>query len=190
MRNPLILPFLLIAFGWPGSVHAGEYKIENVLSSVLFKTRHMQTANAWGRFNDFSGNLAFDASRPEQSKLSLTVKAASVDTNSAQRDEHLRGADFFDAKQFPEIVFTSSGFEKMEGNRYKVKGKLTMMGVTKDVEATCEYFGVGKSPRGDKAIVGAEAVLVIKRSEFGMAFGIPNVGDEVTLTISVEAIEV
>ncbi len=167
---------------------AGEsYKIENVFSTVIFKARHMQTANAWGRFNDLSGELNLESNDLTKSTLSITVKADSVDTNSEKRDKHLRGADFFNVKEHPSITFQSTAAKKVEGNTYELTGDLTMLGVTKSVTATCEYYGEGKGPRGNK-IVGAEATLKVKRSDFGMKFGLPNIGDEITLIISVEAL--
>ena len=170
------------------AILAGEsYKIENVHSSVIFKTRHMQTANAWGRFNDFSGELNFDSKDLAKSTLSLTVKAGSVDTNSEKRDKHLRGADFFNVKEYEAITFKSTSAKKVASNTYAITGDLTLLGVTKVVTVSCEYYGEGKGPRGNK-IVGAEATLKVKRSDFGMKFGLPNIGDEVTLIISVEAL--
>lgn len=172
------------------SAVAGEaYKIESVFSTVLFKVKHMQTANAWGRFNELEGTLDFDAETPANSVLEIKVKAASVDTNNEKRDEHLRGPDFFSAKEFPHIHFKSTGFEKVTDGDYVLSGELSMLGVTKPVKAKCQFLGVGKSPRGDQKIVGAEATFSVKRTDFGMNYGVPNIGDDVTLIVSVEALE-
>lgn len=171
------------------SLSAGEkYDIESVFSTVLFKVRHMQTANAWGRFDDIKGSVDYVGNDLTKSTLELTIKATSVNTNSKKRDDHLRGPDFFNAKEFEDITFKSSSIKK-DGDDYELTGELTMLGVTKTVTAKCEFYGEGKSPRGDKKILGAEATFKIKRTDFGMNYGVPNIGDEVTLIVSVEAFE-
>lgn len=189
IRKLALLALLaLLAISLP--VSAGEkYTIESVFSTVLFKVKHMQTANAWGRFNELEGTLDYDPADPAKSQLEIKVKAASVDTNNERRDNHLRGPDFFNAKEFEDIVFKSTGIRKVGGDDYVMTGELTMLGVTRPAEAKCEFFGEGKSPRGDQKIVGAEATFTVKRTDFGMNYGVPNVGDEVTLIVSVEALE-
>ncbi|MEN9019440.1 MAG: YceI family protein, partial [Verrucomicrobiales bacterium] len=168
---------------------AGEkFKIESVFSSVLFKVRHMQTANAWGRFNKIDGSLDYEAADPTKSVLEITIDPTSIDTNSKKRDQHLVGPDFFNAKEFDKITFKSKSIKKVSDKGYELTGDLTMLGVTKTVTATGEFYGEGKSPKGDK-IVGAEATFKVKRTDFGMNFGIPNIGDEITLIVSVEALE-
>ncbi len=189
IRKLALLALLaLLAISLP--VSAGEkYTIESVFSTVLFKVKHMQTANAWGRFNELEGTLDYDPADPAKSQLEIKVKAASVDTNNERRDNHLRGPDFFNAKEFEDIVFKSTGIRKVGGDDYVMTGELTMLGVTRPAEAKCEFFGEGKSPRGDQKIVGAEATFTVKRTDFGMNYGVPNVRDEVTLIVSVEALE-
>ena len=180
----------LALLGSTVSLVAGEkYDIESVFSTVLFKVRHMQTANSWGRFNEISGTLDYDSGDLSKSALEITIKAASVDTNNEQRDKHLRGPDFFNSKEFEHITFKSTAMKKVNEKTYALTGKLTMLGVSKTVTANCRFFGEGRSPRSDKKILGAEATLSIKRSDFGMNYGLPNVGDEVTLIVSVEALE-
>ena len=180
---------VLALLGSTSTLVAGEkYKIESVFSSVLFKIQHMQTANAWGRFNEIDGSLDYDAADPTKSTLELTINPASVDTNSEKRDQHLVGPDFFNAKEFDKIAFKSTSIKKVGEKEYELTGDLTMLGVTKSVTAKGEFYGEGKGPKGDK-IVGAEATFKVKRTDFGMNYGVPNIGDEVTLIVSVEALE-
>jgi polyisoprenoid-binding protein YceI len=187
--NRLFQCTVLALLGSTSTLVAGEkYKIESVFSSVLFKVRHMQTANAWGRFNEIAGLLDYDAADPTKSKLELTINPSSIDTNSEKRDEHLVGPDFFNAKEFDKITFKSTSIKKVGEKDYELTGDLTMLGVTKTVTAKGEFYGEGKSPKGDK-IVGAEATFKVKRTDFGMNYGVPNIGDEVTLIVSVEALE-
>ncbi len=171
-----------------GLVAGEKFKIESVFSSVLFKVRHMQTANAWGRFNKIDGSLDYDAADPTKSVLEITIDPTSIDTNSKKRDQHLVGPDFFNAKEFNKIIFKSTSIKKVSDEAYELTGKLTMLGVTKTITASGEFYGEGKSPKGDK-IVGAEATFKVKRTDFGMNYGAPNIGDEVTLIVSIEALE-
>lgn len=190
MKRPRFLKVTLLALlaSTSGLLAGEKFKIESVFSSVLFKVRHMQTANAWGRFNKIDGALDYDAADPTKSVLQITIDPKSVDTNSEKRDQHLVGPDFFNAKEFDKITFKSKSIKKVSDERYELTGDLTMLGVTKTVTATGEFYGEGKSPKGDK-IVGAEATFKVKRSDFGMSYGVPNIGDEVTLIVSVEALE-
>ena len=190
MKRPRFLKVTLLALlaSTSGLLAGEKFKIESVFSSVLFKVRHMQTANAWGRFNKIDGSLDYDATDPTKSVLEITIDPKSVDTNSEKRDQHLVGPDFFNAKEFDKITFKSKSIKKVSDERYELTGDLTMLGVTKTVTATGEFYGEGKSPKGDK-IVGAEATFKVKRSDFGMTYGVPNIGDEVTLIVSVEALE-
>ncbi len=189
-RQRLLQASIATLFATTFPLTAGEkYEIESVFSTVLFKVRHMQTANAWGRFDQVAGTLDYENGDLTKSSLALTIKADSVNTNSEKRDDHLRGPDFFNAKEFETITFKSTKIEK-SGEDYMITGDLTMLGVTKSVTATCEFYGEGKSPRGDQKILGAEATFKVKRTDFGMNYGVPNIGDEVTLIVSVEALEV
>ena len=190
MIRPRFLKVTLLALlaSTSGLLAGEKFTIESVFSSVLFKVRHMQTANAWGRFNKIDGSLDYNAADPTKSVLEITIDPRSVDTNSKKRDQHLVGPDFFNAKEFDKITFKSKSIKKVSDKGYELTGDLTMLGVTKTVTATGEFYGEGKSPKGDK-IVGAEATFTVKRTDFGMNYGVPNIGDEVTLIVSVEALE-
>lgn len=190
MNQPRFFKVALLALlaSTSGLLAGEKFKIESVFSSVLFKVRHMQTANAWGRFNKIDGSLDYEAADPTKSVLEITIDPTSIDTNSKKRDQHLVGPDFFNAKEFDKITFKSKSIKKVSDKGYEITGDLTMLGVTKTVTATGEFYGQGKSPKGDK-IVGAEATFKVKRTDFGMNFGIPNIGDEITLIVSVEALE-
>ncbi len=162
---------------------ADTYKVDTVHSSIVFRVKHMNTSYAWGRFNDFTGTFAMEGDTP--SAFDFTVKAASVDTANEKRDTHLKGADFFNARQFPTMTFKSKDVRKA-GNAYDVTGDLTLHGVTKSVTAKVEVTGTGKGPTGG-TIAGFEATLEIKRTDFGMSYGAPNMlGDDVRIIVSVE----
>ncbi len=165
------------------------FDVDPVHSAVIFKIQHMGVSNVYGRFNDVSGTFAIDPADLAGSSVEMTVKAQSVDSGNDVRDEHLRKPDFFNAKQFEEITFSSTSIEKTEDEgKYLLKGKLTMLGVTKPIEATLKWVGdrdVG-GQMGYRA--GIEAVFAVKRSEFGMTYGVAAgaVGDEVTILAAFE----
>ena len=167
------------------SANAAEtYTVDAVHSSVMFRIKHMNASYAWGRFNNLAGSFTLDAADVTQSALDFTVDAESVDTANAKRDEHLKGPDFFNVKQFPEIRFKSTSVKKAaEG--YEVTGDLTLHGVTKPVVAKVNLSGTGKSQDGS-AIAGLEASFQFKRSEFGLTNLVGPLADDVWVVVSIE----
>ena len=169
---------------------ADAYKVDPTHSSVNFFVKHMGVANAWGRFNDLAGTLSIDEENPAASNIEFTVKTASIDTNSAKRDDHLRSPDYFNAKQFPEISFKSKSVSKAEGKEdtYLIAGELSLHGVTRSVVAEFIFMGKGTNAMSQKTIIGGEATLKINRTDFGMDKHAPDVvGADVTLIVSIEA---
>jgi polyisoprenoid-binding protein YceI len=146
----------------------------------------MDVANAYGRFNKFSGTITLDDANPASCGVRMEIDVASVDTGNASRDDHLRNADFFNAAQFPKMTFVSTAVKKT-GDEYQVTGDLSLHGVTKSVVAKMTKTGQGKS-RDGKPLVGFEGTLDVKRSDFGVGKPPPGLADDVRLTISVEAV--
>lgn len=186
-----ILGFVLIA-GMsgnpsPAASSAEEYKIDNVHSSVLFRIKHFDVSYFHGRFNRISGSVMFDKDNPENCSLEATVRVKSLDTNSSNRDRHLKSAEFFDAKKFPLLSFKSTAFKKAGSNSYQVSGDLTLHGVTRPITIPLEHTGSGPDAWGGFR-VGFESTFTFKRSDFGMDGALRAVGDEVRLTISIEAV--
>ncbi len=164
---------------------AQSYSIDAIHSSFLFKIFHADTANFYGRFNKASGLIKTDANTPTE--LNIVVEAESVDTNNKARDEHLRGPDFFDTKQFTDITYKSTGIKKVDDTTYEVAGDLTMHGTTKPLTITLKHTGNGKNVQG-KETIGFETTFTIKRSDFGVSGYIgKGLGDEVTMIISLES---
>jgi polyisoprenoid-binding protein YceI len=126
---------------------------------------------------------------PEAAEFQVVIDAASLDTKSEKRDEHLRGPDFFDVKQFPKIVFKSTSVARGKDEKsLRVTGDLTLHGETKEVVMTLTKTGEGKGPYGDERI-GFSGRIVVKRSEFGMTTMVPQIGDDVNVLISMEGIK-
>ncbi|SMH29154.1 YceI family protein [Azospirillum agricola] len=165
------------------------YKIDPSHLSVAFIVNHLGFANLIGRFNTAAGELSFDKAAVETSSLSVTIDAASVDTNHAKRDEHLRSPDFFNAKEFPKLTFKSTKIEKTGEATGTLTGDFTMLGVTKPVVLTVTFNKDGVSAASKLETAGFSARGTIKRSDFGMKYGVPNIGDEIQILIEAEAVK-
>lgn len=178
-----------------GEASLASYKVDTVHSTVLFGIRHAGVSNFYGVFKEFSGTFTFDPASPESGEFGFEVQTASVDTRNSSRDDHLRNADFFNARQFPTITFKSTGLEHKEGDLYTLKGDLTMQGETLPITAELEWIGTGTNQRG-QSTAGFEARFAIQRSDFGMTkYLAPDgsdsggLGNTVRLTVAVEAVE-
>jgi polyisoprenoid-binding protein YceI len=181
----LALGITLLAIGPVNA--ATTFKIDPVHSSALFKIKHFGTSNFYGRFNDMSGTITYDAAAPSTASIQIEVAAGSVDTRVERRDQHIKSADFFNAAQFPRITFKSTKVEASGGDDLAVTGDLTFLGVTKSVTATVTKTGTGKHPQGGHELVGFETRLTIKRSDFGNSFMNGPLSDEVELIFALEA---
>jgi len=165
-----------------------SYTVDPVHSAVLFRIKHLNVSHCHGRFNDISGTVTFDPASPEASSFAVKLDADSVDTNNAKRDKHLKSPDFFNAKEFKTINFTSSKVKKTGDNKLEVMGELTLHGVTKPLTATFDL--VGSSEGGEHGRrVGFDTEFIIKRSEFGITSYLDTLSDEVRISVSLEAIE-
>jgi polyisoprenoid-binding protein YceI len=167
---------------------AGTYKVDTGHSAVLFHVTHLDAARFWGRFNDFSGEFVVDPKNPANSRVLVVVKADSVDTHSDGRDQHLRSPDFFNAKEFPEIVFESKSVAAA-GKGLKIQGELTLLGKTQPIEVGAEYIGTSEGERfGRRA--GYEVRFTFDRTQFGMGYmaGGGGLGDEVGVIVSLEGV--
>lgn len=166
---------------------ADDYKLDTSHTSLIFGVKHMEFSYTYGRFNKVEGTYVLDAD-PAKCSFALLVDASSIDTNDAKRDEHLRGPDFFNAGQFPVIMFKSTKVELgADPSIYNVTGDLTLHGVTKPVTLELKKLGEGKGMTGDFR-TGFITQSKLNRSEFDMKGYIPGIGDEVAITISFEGI--
>jgi len=170
---------------------AAAMTLDPVHSMALFRIQHLEAGQFWGRFNGVEGSVSWpldDASAP---MIKAIAKVERVDTGSEKLDGNLKGPNFFNAKEFPEIAFTTTTGTRVGERHWTLTGDLSLHGVTKPVTVDCVVTGVGKGPTGKK--VGFECQLTIRRSEFGMTWGIEKppkaLGDEVKLVIGLEADE-
>lgn len=161
-------------------------------ASVLFGVSHLGFSKTFGRFNKVEGAFVLDVDAPEKSSAVVTIDAASLDTNHEERDEHLRGPEFFDVAQFPTLIYKSTSVKQTGEKTAIVTGDLTMHGVTKSVPLDVTLVNVGPNPMDPtktKIVAGFSARGTLKRSEFGMAYGTPLLGDDVEIIIEVDAIK-
>lgn len=145
----------------------GTYSIDASHSQIGFTARHAMVTKVRGAFNEFEGSGYFDAENPTNSHLKVTIKAASIDTRSADRDAHLKSNDFFAMDEFPEISFVSTAFNKVDDDAYKLTGDLTIKGVTKSVTVDFDFTGTAVDPWGNTRI-GFEGKTTINRKDWGV----------------------
>ena len=186
IRSGLLLGLLVLGLVSAVQAAPADFEIDGVHSTVLFKIKHMNVGYAFGRFNEKSGTVKFDALDPAQSSMAITIQTASVDTANSNRDQHLRGPDFFDAKQFPVMTFKSASVKKTGEKTYDMTGELMIKGVKKTVTVPVEHVGTAEG-RGGKTLVGAIAIFTIKRSDYGIDYMMGGLGDEVQITVAIEA---
>ena len=166
-----------------------QYTIDNGHSSIIFRIKHMNVGYAWGRFNKMKGKYFIDKKDAAKSSFEIEIETASIDSNNPERDRHLRSSDFFSAKQYPKISLKSKKLSKMGKGGYKALCELEMHGVKKNVTVEIKKIGEGPGPkRGHRT--GYAVELEIKRSDFGMNYGIKRklLGDLVKLWIAIEGV--
>ena len=171
----------------------GTYTLDPSHSEVGFTTRHAMVTKVRGAFSDYSGTATIDGANPSASSLEVTVQAASIDTRSADRDAHVRGADFFDVEQYPTITFRSTDFA-VHGDTVDVTGDLTIKDVTSSVTIPFEFNGAATDPFGHERI-GFEGKVDVSRADFGLTWNAALesggflVSDKVTLEFEVSAVK-
>ena len=183
---------LLLLIGFAGITQpmgpGALYEIDTTHSMIIFRAKHNGVSYNYGRFNEFTGEIMINAIAVPESMVEFEVKAASVDTGNEKRDQHLRSSDFFSAKQFPLITFKSTKVSAKEGEEdiLEVTGDLELHGVKKSITVDVEVTGRAKGKEGE-SLIGFESTFTIKRSEFGMTYGMGPVSDDIRLTVSIEA---
>ena len=192
-RSAIALASLLSTGAASAAAPAGAYKIDPVHSVAYFEVGHAGGISRFmGRFNDMSGDLVVDT--PEKSKIRVDVKVDSVDTKNEGLDKHLKSPDFFNAVQFPTLSFVSSAVTLNGAGEGTVAGNLTLHGVTKPVTMEVTFNGgyAGMAGMDPNARIGFSASGKLKRSDFGIAYGIPAAGttmgvsDDVNFRIETE----
>ena len=167
------------------------WNIDTAHSEIGFKVKHLMVSTVKGFFGKFSGTLTTDDENLTNPKVTFEAETESINTNSEQRDGHLKSGDFFDTANFPKVTFTSKSFEKKSDTEYSVKGDFTMKGVTKEIELTATFNGTAKGMDA-KAIMSFDVAGVINRMDYGVSWnsvietGGVAVSNEVWLSANVE----
>jgi polyisoprenoid-binding protein YceI len=169
------------------AAYAADYTIDSTHSHIMFMIDHLGFAKIVGLFNTFSGTLSFDPSNVPASKLNVTIKTESLQTQFGPRDKDLKGADWFNTTEFPEMTYVGSQFIKKDEHTGTVTGKLTLHGVAKPVTLDVTVNKVGQNPLDKINSAGFSARGTLKRSDFGIKAFLGAIGDEVELIIEIEA---
>jgi polyisoprenoid-binding protein YceI len=177
-------------------MNTNEYKLDTTHSGINFSVRHMVVSKVRGRFAKFTGAIQVDDADLGRSSVEVTIDASSIDTGVADRDTHLRSADFFDVEKFPELRFRSNRIQKVDDDgRYKLIGDLTIRDVTREIALDVEYGGRAKDPWGNER-VGFVAKASLDRKDFGLTWnqvleaGGILVGDRIEIDVDVEGVRV
>ncbi|MEU1696523.1 YceI family protein [Streptomyces hirsutus] len=172
----------------------GDYTIDPSHTSLGFVARHAMVTNVKGSFQEFTGTLHLDGSAPSNSTATLDVEMGSIETGSADRDGHLKSADFFKVEEFPKMTFRSTKTEALGGDDYRITGDLTILGTTKPLTIDLEFNGAATDPFGNER-VGFEGKAEILRSEWGLTWnaaletGGVLVSDKIKLNFDISAIK-
>lgn len=172
----------------PAAAAASAITLDPVHSMGIFRVHHLEAGYFYGRFKELEGTATWALDDSVAPTFDVTAKVKNADTGSAKLDGNLQGPNFFNEAEFPTMRFVSKSAKRLGERHYAVTGDFTLRGVTREVEIDCTVTGVGKGPLGPK--VGFECLLTIKRSDYGMDWGIAKppkaLGDEVRLIVSLE----
>lgn len=164
------------------SAEAADYTIDPTHSFVEFRIQHLGYSWLYGRFNDIKGSFSHDDAKAAKSSFSVEIGTASVDSNHAERDKHLRSSDFLDVAKFPKAVFKSRTFDGS-----KLVGALTLHGVTKEIVIDVKKVGEGKDPWGGYR-AGFIGTTKLDRSDFGISYNLGPDGNVMDFDLSIEGI--
>lgn len=173
----------------PAAASAADYTIDTKgqHASIGFRIQHLGFSWLTGRFDRFTGTVSYDEKAPEASKVSVEIDTTSVNSNHAERDKHLRNADFLDVDKFPKATFVSKSVTPAGDGKAKIVGDLTLRGVTKEVAIDASYVGGGADPWGGNR-VGFTGTTRIALADYGITFNL-GPAKEVELTLDIEAVQ-
>lgn len=168
------------------SAAPASYTVDPEHSYPYFEIDHLGFSTIRGRFNAMEGNITMDAENGTGS-VEITIDAESIDTAHEKRDDHLRSPDFLNAMEFPDITYRSTSVTIHDDDTATVEGDLTIMGTSKPVTLDVQRIRCGANPMNQQEMCGFDAVADIKRSDFGITYALPGVGDDMRILINVEA---
>ncbi|MGB3805661.1 MAG: YceI family protein [Erythrobacter sp.] len=170
----------------PVEVRSGSYVLDPAHGKITWSVDHMGFSTYVGQFTDVAATLDLDVRNPSASTLSATIDTDSVGTLNDQLDSHLRTADFLDTANFPQAQFAATSIRLIDRDSAAITGNLTLRGVTRPVTIEADFNQAGINPVDQKYSLGFDGETTIKRSDFGINYGLPMLGDEVTLNLEAE----
>ena len=180
------IPTLALSIALSGPVSAADYDLDLSHSFIQFRISHLGYSVLNGRFNDFAGTLKWDKAAPADANIALTIKTTSIDSNWAERDKHLRSADFLDVEKFPVATFKSTKFTG-DATAGKLEGDLTLHGVTKPVTLEVKAVGEGADPWGGYR-AGFSGTTMLKRSDFGISYDLGPTSETMYFDLFIEGV--
>jgi len=192
MKLKQLLLSLILALGFTATAQAAEnyaFDIKGQHAFIQFKVKHLGYSWLIGNFNTFTGSYTYDEANPANSSVTTEIDVASIDSNHAERDKHLRSADFFDVANHPKASFTSTSFEDKGNGTGVLKGNFTLRGVTKAISFDVKQVGAGKDPWGGFRR-GFEGSTTLHLSDYNMkkAAMLGPVANNVELFFSIEGV--
>lgn len=164
-------------------VAAATYKVDSNHTQAVWSVDHMGFSTLYGMFGGMSGTLELDPAKPSAAKVAIDIPMSGLTTTSAPFAKHLASKDFFEVEKFPAGKFVSTSVV-VDGQKAKITGDLTLKGVTKPVVLDATFTGAGANPMSKAQTVGFHATTTLKRSDFGLGYGVPVISDDVNLAIT------
>lgn len=173
----------------PAYAPAADYVIDTAKAHafIQFRVQHLGYSWLYGRFNEFEGTFSYDEKSPTTNKVDVTINTASIDSNFAERDKHLRSDDFLDVKKFPQARFVSTQFQDQGDGKASLSGNFTLHGVTRPIVIAVERIGEGADPWGGYR-AGFSGTAVFKLADYGITRDLGPASQEVELILSVEGV--
>ncbi|MGE7622293.1 YceI family protein [Viridibacillus sp. NPDC096237] len=169
-----------------------KYNVDQAHSNLGFQVKHMMISKVKGNFGSFTADIDANPEDLTGASIKFEIDVASINSNNADRDTHLKSSEFFDVEQFPKMTFVATNIKSTSNGEYEITGDFTIKGVTKSVTFEAEYGGKGTNPWGQE-VVGFEAETKINRKDFGLTWnaaletGGVLVGDDININIELEA---
>lgn len=188
-RNTFTAAMLSGLLAMPGLVSAADYVIDTkgAHAFIQFRIQHLGYSWLYGRFNTFEGSFSYDPQDPGKAQVEVTIDVASIDSNHAERDKHLRGEDFFDVQRFPQARFVSTAFDDHGDGTATLTGNLTLKGVTRPVTIAVQHIGHGEDPWGGYRR-GFQGSTRITLKDFNIDYNLGPAAREAELELSVEGV--
>lgn len=186
MKRHALLAAVLLATS-SGAALAETYTIDPSHTQVRFTYSHLGLSNILGIFGGVTGTVVYDAAKPEASSVKASIPIGEVYTGWGKMDEHLKAADFFDVATYPTATFTSTKVESAGEGKLKVTGELAVRDIKKEVVLDVTLNAQKAHPMSQQPAIGFDATTAVKRTELGVGKYAPNVGDDVAISITLEA---